>query len=1085
MKEVFDGAAFFRKTFLHHRRQHLSLVVTAALTVAIVSGALVIGDSVRGSLGDLARGRLGRVKIMVESSDRWFRSENLPPEPEGEAPSSEGLIRLTGHASSEGGRSSAVSILGVTPRYARLGPAPRAKFPPLSRGEVLLNGETARRLSLKVGDTLFLDLMAPASLPGDSPLSRSEARRRSLRLRVKGLLGRSQFGDFGPGAEQRPPANVFLDREILAEEIDRPGRCNAILATSEALSLDDMTKHFDLADYGLRLRDLAGGLELSSERVFLDPAVEEAADGTGLAPEKIHCAFVNGIRHGDHELPYSFVAGVEGAPLPANMPPTAMVLNPFAAKRLAAEPGDALELRAFRLAPHGALVEERNSFTVTAIVPMEGRAADRSLMPSYPGMAGARSCEDWDPDLPIDLSRVTKDDEDYWKRHGGTPKAFVALATARRLWGNRYGELTALRFATTDREGLARRLLKGLHARRLGFRRLPLAREGRIGIDRGVNFAGLFVGLSFFLILAALLLWGLLLRFFVEGRSHELGLLRVLGFPEAMIWRRLFREGLVCAAMGAGPGLVAALLYARTVLALMNGAWQGAVQTSELSLHVNGQTLVLALLASMATVLLALWQALRVFRHLPPRVLLTGESRLPRPRPRRALLSGLAFLALAAASVTFAPRTGDVTGIAVFFLAGFACLAGTTQLAAAFLEGSARLLPRLSLPVLALRNAARRAARSRAVIRVLATALFLCLAVSVNRRGLLPNPDAPTSGTGGFGLYVETALPLRGDLNDSKRRLALKLDGLPEGVRLLALPSNEGTEASCLNLHRVLRPRLSGVDPQSLKGRFTFRKTLPGMAADWSLLESSFDDPRVLPVVADMDVILWSLGKGLGDELSYETARGETFRLRFVGGLEGSIFQGRVLLSMKNFYRLHPDVSGARLLLVNAPSGTREETERSLGRALRRYGCHMESTAERLASFHRVQNTYLAIFLALGGLALVFGCGGLAILLRRNVQERQEELRFLRHIGYGREVLARLLFREQFLLFALALLCGLSSSTLAMIPVLDSGSGVLPLREMALWLGLLLAAAVLSLKLAVRPLPSRRRKDGRPCASPI
>ena len=52
-------------------------------------------------------------------------------------------------------------------------------------------------------------------------------------------------------------------------------------------------------------------------------------------------------------------------------------------------------------------------------------AADRELMPPYPGIEGSDSCLDWELDLPLDMSRVREKDEAWWDEHGGTPKAFA------------------------------------------------------------------------------------------------------------------------------------------------------------------------------------------------------------------------------------------------------------------------------------------------------------------------------------------------------------------------------------------------------------------------------------------------------------------------------------------------------------------------------------------------------------------------------------------------------------------------------------------------------------------------------------
>jgi ABC-type lipoprotein release transport system permease subunit len=56
-------------------------------------------------------------------------------------------------------------------------------------------------------------------------------------------------------------------------------------------------------------------------------------------------------------------------------------------------------------------------------------------------------------------------------------------------------------------------------------------------------------------------------------------------------------------------------------------------------------------------------------------------------------------------------------------------------------------------------------------------------------------------------------------------------------------------------------------------------------------------------------------------------------------------------------------------------------------------------TEERLANFHRVENTYLSTFQMLGGLGLILGTLGMAAVLLRNVLERRRELALLRAVG--------------------------------------------------------------------------------------
>ena len=67
------------------------------------------------------------------------------------------------------------------------------------------------------------------------------------------------------------------------------------------------------------------------------------------------------------------------------------------------------------------------------------------------------------------------------------------------------------------------------------------------------DFGGLCIGFSLFLIAAAALLTAQLFRLGVERRAGESGVMQALGYPVAVVRRRLLAEGLVVAL---GGGLV-------------------------------------------------------------------------------------------------------------------------------------------------------------------------------------------------------------------------------------------------------------------------------------------------------------------------------------------------------------------------------------------------------------------------------------------------------------------------------------------------------------------------------------------------
>src|SRR4029453_17472205 len=101
-----------------------------------------------------------------------------------------------------------------------------------------------------------------------------------------------------------------------------------------------------------------------------------------------------------------------------------------------------------------------------------------------------------------------------------------------------------------------------------------------------------------------------------------------------------------------------------------------------------------------------------------------------------------------------------------------------------------------------------------------------------------------------------------------------------------------------------------------------------------------------------------------------------------------------------NFLRLFPDQGGYSLFLLDEAAGSTSSAAGMLEEQLSEFGFDVVSTAERLASFHRVENTYLSTFQTLGGLGLILGTLGLATVLLRNVLERRREVAVLRAVGY-------------------------------------------------------------------------------------
>jgi ABC-type lipoprotein release transport system permease subunit len=162
-----------------------------------------------------------------------------------------------------------------------------------------------------------------------------------------------------------------------------------------------------------------------------------------------------------------------------------------------------------------------------------------------------------------------------------------------------------------------------------------------------------------------------------------------------------------------------------------------------------------------------------------------------------------------------------------------------------------------------------------------------------------------------------------------------------------------------------------------------------------------------------------------------------------------------MLIAEDAFVQKFPDSGGYRYFLIDCPPARAGAVREELSRALTDRGLEITSSALKLGEFQTVENTYLAIFQALGGLGLLLGSAGLAVVVARNVLERRREFGLLAAVGFRPRQLRQLVFVEHRWLIICALLIGTISALVAVWPNLLQKAGGFPVREMALLLAAL------------------------------
>jgi ABC-type lipoprotein release transport system permease subunit len=450
-----SGGRLLWRNLWYHWRGNLAVLLGVAVGAAVLTGALLVGDSLRGSLRHRTLEQLGWVEQALVTG-RFFRSE-LAKElgVEHSAP----LIVLRG-ATTGKQRVNQVTIYGVDYRFRG-----ETRPPPRTRDrepweEVSLNATLARELGVKAGDRVTLHLQKVSPVPRETVLGRRQAGDvlDEIHVTVTEVLADEGAGRFSLSPSLGVPRNVFVPLADLQERLDQKGRVNAILVAGAPPDLQErLHQNLTLDDWGLVLYDpdsraaeafrkadrngdavLTGAelkglpdrlvlaadprprpaptppmltraeleryyrqqrpyLSLESRQMLLEPATVDAALAAAkqlhLTPAKTLVYLANRISDGTHFIPYSVVAALDPA-----LPP------PLGLGRTGLKDGEIL-LADWKGSPLKARPGDR--ITVTYFEPEEqGGLREGKTEPTLRGFVPMTGLAD-DPDLTPEFPGIT------------------------------------------------------------------------------------------------------------------------------------------------------------------------------------------------------------------------------------------------------------------------------------------------------------------------------------------------------------------------------------------------------------------------------------------------------------------------------------------------------------------------------------------------------------------------------------------------------------------------------------------------------------------------------------------------------
>ncbi len=1027
---------YILKTVWHYRRLNLTLVLGIALSAAILTGALIVGDSVRYSLQQITIERLGRTTQVVTAGERIFRKQLATDLARVSGERTAALLRANGVAVVDGGqlRVNQLAVWGVDSLFLNFAEADLGWVPAV--GEAAINEQLAKLARVKVGDEILLRVNKLSAFPANTPFVAADGSGVSFRVRISRILSAPELGNFNLQNNQTAPRNVFLNAEWLNNQLGLDAKANVVLLDGNSTSgeINKMLQTcWSTDDANLRIRENQdlNYTEVVSDRVFIEPELEKYVLSSFSGSWPVMSYFANEFRFGDQACPYSFVS--TDTLLSGNQ----MVVNQWLADDLKVNVGDSVRVSYFEVGPLRRLKQRDTVFVVQRIEPIKGLYADQNLMPDIPGLSDAGHCSDWETGVPVDLSKIRPTDEAYWNHYKGTPKAFVSLAVAQKLWGNRFGQATAIRFPGLRGKELSEKLMASMNPEMVGFQVTDVRQNGLDAASHSVDFGQLFIGLSFFVLFAAVLLSFLLFKLFLNYRQAESATLLAMGFTPKQVRNMLVKESLVYVLLGVLLGMPFAIGYNKLILSAINTIWTSIVQTSIVHINIQFSSLLIGAFSIVFISILTVWIVLNKF--LKQQKIVLQKSFVPEGK-RTGKWQAITGILLAAGSVVLLLVNGlgsDEINPDLFFMSGFGLLPGFLFLLDSVLRKLARHSATMAFSSKSffLKRVAGERRRNVMTAAFLSVGVFLVVSTGLYRKDLTRNAGLPSSGTGGYPWFIETTLPVLFDLNTPEGR---NETGLPDSVHVVQFSVQPGDDASCLNLNRISRPRLIGFNPDDFDRRqaFTFATRSVDLDAEhpWQSLSKELSD-GVIPGIADQTVIQWGLGKKVGDTLVYKNEQGDDLKIKLIGGLANSVFQGNVLIDARFFNQNFPSVSGSGLFLADAPETISAE---ELAESLRNYGPEVVRSTDRLLSFYQVENTYLNIFLMLGALGLLIGTIGLGVLIFRTTFEQVPQFALLQSVGFSKTKIYRLVVGEKLLVVAVAVLIGLIPAFLSGLPTLFS-----------------------------------------------
>jgi ABC-type lipoprotein release transport system permease subunit len=634
------------RNFLKRKRSTLFAVFGLAVGAAIVTGSLVVGDSLQNAVVQSTYRNLGGVDeaarsvgVFSETIVDEIRFELMGSEIDAVAPLM--ILPVSVKNDTTGARQSLVNIIAFDDDFLDFG-----KFAledgtsfegSLGPGQALVNRKLADQIGASANDELTVYFRTPEF--SIETVYSTITSLQNYYFEIHDIVEDSGLGRFQLGSSAVVPENMYVRLDTLQQILNLTGKINTVIVSNkgdevvgvedslhvnrlleevfdEQIGYDDLGFNVTVWDYVKIDRK-----EIFFEEHYLNVVLNITSD-SALVEEvsQLTSYFFNLVTNGTSSVAYSVSTGFDpivdsafglfersssSEQIVGEIADNEAIINEYVADMLGIGEGATITLNYSIYDETFTEVYQYEDFTVKYVVNLTGKAHDSELMPPFPGIKGKDSCGQWDPPITIDVRNVMEDEGlGYWIAYGGSPKVYVTLDKAKELWANDLGDITTLKIKPTSgtnvtmlAQWIGTELDESIGHSDAGITISPVKKEG-IESAEGVQIVTeTYIAFGSVVILAGMLLIVLFVATSAEERRREIGIVRTLGATRKKTTLSFVFEGSLLSVIAAIIGTLLGVVVAVVSVWMTNTYWSNLVEGNQISLHLTLPTILLGLIS--------------------------------------------------------------------------------------------------------------------------------------------------------------------------------------------------------------------------------------------------------------------------------------------------------------------------------------------------------------------------------------------------------------------------------------------------------------------------------------------------------